>query len=400
MANRRILLIIATILGLTRTGHSLSLEALAEIESISENIDMVRGRIVRYFGYCLIFLFVGFIFNIAGFKEINYFFSIVFTIAACIIWSRGNYVTTVAGVGSAIDILRNGSNPIVGIEKSLKTYVSALGFALLSGSIVFYFLATIPFQDQPGKLLAIIATIILLALASERWGFNSKWWQSVIYGFTMIMLILNFASLVPRQIWIRYTNHDLYPAFHDTKTEQALARAESNESAYQDKLNAQLLNIIADKLGRGEKLTAEEELFYKQLKEERSNNSLPGRIGKLSFHSSSSSSSRPCPRPISSDGWIINSNGELVPDIRPGQTATKTFMLRSYPSTPVIYIPEDNYRFRFTSFQALIVEDNGSKKMVGKNEHYSMGITNGPRRIAFHSVDNMDTDVVVQITRL
>lgn len=87
--------------------------------------------------------------------------------------------------------------------------------------------------------------------------------------------------------------------------------------------------------------------------------------------------------PQISYGWKIDSDGNLVANLQPNEEATKPFHLAKHQSTPWIKIPQDNYRFRFTNLQTVIVDDGYKKTVVHPKDYYDMGIVTGKRKLKF-----------------
>jgi len=78
-------------------------------------------------------------------------------------------------------------------------------------------------------------------------------------------------------------------------------------------------------------------------------------------------------KPHASYGWFINDKGELVANLQPGEENTRPFFLKDSQSTPWIVIPPDNYDFRFTNLQTVIVEWNGQRRVVNPNDYLDLG---------------------------
>jgi len=78
-------------------------------------------------------------------------------------------------------------------------------------------------------------------------------------------------------------------------------------------------------------------------------------------------------------GWRIDRNGNIVADIKAGESATYPFHLEGGESTPLIILPcKYHFRFRFDHLQTIMVEENGRMPVVVHPEqHYDMEIING-----------------------
>ena len=85
-------------------------------------------------------------------------------------------------------------------------------------------------------------------------------------------------------------------------------------------------------------------------------------------------------KPHASYGWVMNDKGELVANLQPGEENTRPFFLQDGQSTPWIVVPPDNYDFRFTNLQTVIVEWNGQKRVVNPNDYLDLG-KSGKRRV-------------------
>jgi len=99
-----------------------------------------------------------------------------------------------------------------------------------------------------------------------------------------------------------------------------------------------------------------------------------------------------------SNGWKINSDGMLVASLSLGDEATRPFFLKDGQSTPTIIIPEDNYNFRFTNLQTIVVTENGRKKIVHPDNYYEMGITKGVRKFKFKALQK-GANIILHIER-
>lgn len=90
--------------------------------------------------------------------------------------------------------------------------------------------------------------------------------------------------------------------------------------------------------------------------------------------------------PQSIRGWRINNNGNIVANIKPGESATYAIHLQEEgESTPIIILPcKHRYRFVLDHLQTIIVEENGKTTIVYPNQHFEMGDIYGvDRKIKF-----------------
>ncbi len=103
--------------------------------------------------------------------------------------------------------------------------------------------------------------------------------------------------------------------------------------------------------------------------------------------------------PQISYGWKVDSDGNLIANLKPGKEATRPFHLAENQSTPWVRIPQDNYRFRFTNLQTVIVDDGYKTTVVHPKDYYDMGIVTGERKLRFSALKG-GAELTLHIKRL
>lgn len=154
------------------------------------------------------------------------------------------------------------------------------------GDIVFWisifgmFLGTISCRNNPGAVLVIAITLIVIGYGSYRWEMGPTIYKWIIYNYAVLTLIISILSLVPAYTWIHWTGHDLGAFFHSSKMEEKLAEVEQKEKQFEEGKNEAILDGIMEKLDAKKPLSASDKKFMETMREKRESNSLPARISE------------------------------------------------------------------------------------------------------------------------
>ena len=103
--------------------------------------------------------------------------------------------------------------------------------------------------------------------------------------------------------------------------------------------------------------------------------------------------------PQVSYGWKVDSKGNMVANLQPGEEATRPFHLNEGFSTPWLVLPQYHYSLGFTNQQTIIVDEKFKQTVVHPKDHYSMGTIVGGKKLRFTALKG-GADIIVNIKRL
>lgn len=254
----------------------LALLGLSEIALNSAR--RIHARLSGIIFILIAVILIGFGLNLVGLKGINLIFSLVFTAATIIFWTRPDNLVIIAGTGAGLGAVLN--NIPRGIIYSMRKYFSFLGHILLWGSIITLFLGTLSFRENPMAFVGIIAALLVIKLAAYMWNFGFTMYKHIIYYYAVIMFLAFTVSLVPGHTWIKITGLDIKGMLGASETEVALSEFEKFQSQVIDKENVGKVKEIMERWKKGIKPSKSDLEFIEQVKKEREEATIPNRIAE------------------------------------------------------------------------------------------------------------------------
>ena len=243
--------------------------------------------------------------NYFGIKGVNLFIALILNLLVLTIASRPEALVATAvagataGIGPQLQSLFADETPeadaaiaavvaqsqtmLAELRKFFFLYFRTVGDVIFWISIFALFLGTISCENNPGALLGISIALIVIGYGSYRWDMGPIIYKWIIYNYAIFTLVVSILSLVPADVQIHCTGHDLGAIFHRSEVEKVLMKVESTQAAMDEKIIVDTLNSINEKIEHSKSLSEKEQQFLTAMKEERQKSTLPARIAdKLS----------------------------------------------------------------------------------------------------------------------
>jgi hypothetical protein len=266
---RQLLEVIRAIFRLGRSANTIGMDTFHNLH---------RRFVARTIWILVVLLTVMVGLNYYGLMGVNLLISLILCVMTIIVgtWPEPILATLVWSAGSGI--VRSPQTITSEIERIAPLYVRTLGDILLWTSIFGLFLGTVPCHNNPGAILLVAVSLIIMGYGSWRWKMGHTIYKRVIYTYACGAFVVAVLSLVPAHIWIHWTGHDLGSTFRVSKTEEALSAVEAVQERTEDEANAKMLQSIEAKVASGQKLTKEEENFLVLAKAVREKESIPSSV--------------------------------------------------------------------------------------------------------------------------
>lgn len=228
-----------------------------------------------------VFIIIGFLFNILGFKNINYFFALLYILVFAKFWLTPTMLAVVTIFGAVIGNLGKDEIESESAIIFLKYYIAILGHILFYGAYIFLYLATKSFSENPMIFFQILAATMVMEFASISWGYGERLYKKFIKYTIPSMIIICAIGLVPDSIYQRFIGFNPNTIFQETETEKAFRRIDEIERKRVEDANVARIKKISSQIKTGEKLSPDDEDFLRQMEKERDENTLPALLKKL-----------------------------------------------------------------------------------------------------------------------
>lgn len=226
---------------------------------------LYRKLVWSFLGVVTIVL-VGWLFNLAGWRNVPIILSLVLTALTIIVWFEPVRLALVAGAGAAAGALpKVPGTPATVSEKFMSVYVDLLGKTLLWSSVLLFTLGTIPFGGNPFVIFGITAGLLLLTFIQWQWKMGTDSGKKLFRLYVCAMLVMFALSLIPGPTWVKYAPYGWDPTeIGTTRTEQTLYKIKKARMEMKEEADDEVLGRILKKVRRGEPLTADEEGLLNQ----------------------------------------------------------------------------------------------------------------------------------------
>lgn len=225
--------------GLTAAGLSQAGGSIDRL--IQSRVEPFRQQVWRYGLFFIITVLIGYGLNLAGAKEINIIFLLLLNLVIPMEATRPNWLTKIAYAGALYGAIKNNA-ALEGAENLLlKRYSLVILNIQLYGSLIFFFLGTIPMKESPFAFFIGIAALILIFQIKPVWEFPGKLGKRLIYAYVIAILIISIWSLIPGTFWIDKVGVNLNPtelfSVSEDKEQVIKAKEALRKNAIEDNAN-------------------------------------------------------------------------------------------------------------------------------------------------------------------
>lgn len=236
--------------------------------TVAQATDIYNG-LWRILGFALFACVAAFMLNAGlGWKMPSLVLAIAFAVVAIYVWAKPLHILVVAGLGGLARRIATDASLLHEVENILVTYLGFLKWVLLAGVTFLFITGTVPFKENPGAMLPVLVGLGVVGLFSWAWPtiFVGRWGRKLVYWYAITVIALSFGNLIPGAVWAKYTGWD--PAtIKPTATADGLYRLDKAVREEADKVQAEKLELVRNKISRREALTKDDEKVIAEVRQ-------------------------------------------------------------------------------------------------------------------------------------
>lgn len=181
--------------------------ALSLFGLVIDEADALYNRAVRIFIGLIAVIPVELAYNVMGYPQVNIIISLCLATGTLIAFGKPKNIAAVAAVSVAKKTVLNKEQKVLDKNEPPKTvfglYWDALKWILLAETAISFYLAHVPFKENPMAIFAIIAGCIPIAMMGKIWEKELGGTLGIELGYSglIAMVIMDFLSLFPAEFW-------------------------------------------------------------------------------------------------------------------------------------------------------------------------------------------------------